>query len=57
MCEIDPEYRSSSRDILNWLLPHEDAIINLEDFQVQGLPQKIRLARERDQDSNTIGAI
>ncbi len=29
MCEVDTEFRSSSREILQWLLPYEEAIINL----------------------------
>ena len=32
---------------MQWLLPYEDAIINLEDFQVTGLPEKMKLAREK----------
>ena len=47
MCEVDTEFRTTSREILQWLLPHEDAIINLEDFQVTGIPEKMRLAREK----------
>ena len=47
MCEVDTEFRSSSQEILQWLLPYEEAIINLEDFEVNGLPEKMKLARDR----------
>lgn len=52
MCEVDTELRSSSREILQWLLPHEEAIINLEDFNVNGLPEKMKLAMDKQRISN-----
>lgn len=48
MCEVDTEYRSNSQEIFKWLQPYEDSIVNLEDFQVQGLPEKMVLSKQRD---------
>jgi hypothetical protein len=36
------------------LLPYEEAIINLEDFQVNGLPEKMKLARDRNVQTSSI---
>lgn len=54
MCEVDTEYRSGSREILQWLLPYEEAIINLEDFQVNGLPEKMKIAKDRHMQDSTV---
>lgn len=47
MCEVDTEFRTTSREILGWLLPYEEAIINLENFEVNGIPEKMKLLKEK----------
>jgi hypothetical protein len=49
MCEVDAEFRTKARDIFEWLQPHEDAIANLEDFELEEYPQKIIDILERNQ--------
>lgn len=57
MCEVDTEFRSTAREIFHWLQPYEDAITNLEDFQVTGLPEKMRLAREKQMQPSAVSTI
>lgn len=46
MTEVSPENRMDLNSLSNWLDPHSHEIINLESFQSNVLPEKLRRTKE-----------
>ena len=41
LCSIDGEKRCTCAELFDWLNPHEEAIINLNEFETDRLPEKL----------------
>jgi serine/threonine protein kinase len=53
LCQVESDRRISCRELENWLRVYENEIIDLQDFQVKELPDKLRDLRVASQPTPT----
>ena len=41
LCSIDVDRRCTCAELFDWLNPHEEAIVNLNEFEIDKLPEKL----------------